>query len=114
MLRTANREFVLARGEARATSIPAGTTVAVATLSAMFDALRIADPETIPGRPRRSRLLALRLRLHQCFGYYINRVQIPHIVKPLLLRANLRRAPGPAGELQRSAQFAASLTVLFD
>ena len=36
------------------------------------------------------------------------------MLKPLLKRANLRRAPGRAGRLRKNGPFAASLTVTFD
>jgi cytochrome P450 len=48
--------------------------------------------------------------LHTCFGQYVNRVQIPGILKPLLQRPGLRRA----GELQFQGPFPSSLAVAFD
>ncbi|MET0792589.1 MAG: cytochrome P450 [Polyangiaceae bacterium] len=114
IIRTTNRDFLLARGEIRTRTIPAGTTVAVATLSAMFDPLRIEAPEEFRLDRSDRDYFHFGYGLHQCFGYHINQVQIPQIVKPLLLRSNLRRAPGSAGVLQKAGPFAASLTVLFD
>ena len=52
--------------------------------------------------------------LHTCFGQYINQVQIPGILKPLLKRKGLRRAAGDAGQLQYSGPFPSSLKVEFD
>jgi len=51
--------------------------------------------------------------LHTCFGQYINRVQIPGILKPLLKKKGLRRADGNAGQLQYSGPFPSSLEVAF-
>jgi len=114
IIRIVNRDFLLARGELRERVIPKGTTVAVATLSAMFDPQRIEAPEEFRVNRSLRDYLHFGYGLHQCFGYHINQVQIPQIVKPLLQRANLRRAAGRAGVLQKSGPFAASLTVLFD
>jgi len=114
ILRTANSDFVLARGEMRARLIPSGTTVAVATLSAMFDASRLEAPEEFRVTRSDRDYFHFGYGLHRCFGYHINQVQIPQIAKPLLQRANLRRAAGSAGVLQKNGPFAASLTVLFD
>ena len=36
------------------------------------------------------------------------------MLKPLLKRENLRRAPGAAGKLRKNGAFAESLTVEFD
>jgi cytochrome P450 len=48
--------------------------------------------------------------LHTCFGQYVNRVQIPGILKPLLRKPGLRRA----GELKYEGPFPSSLPVRFD
>jgi hypothetical protein len=52
--------------------------------------------------------------LHTCFGQYVNRVQIPGILKPLLKRRGLRRAEGPAGELAYAGPFPSGLGVVFE
>jgi hypothetical protein len=36
--------------------------------------------------------------LHGCFGADINRAVLPAILKPLVTRPGLRRAPGEAGQ----------------
>ena len=51
--------------------------------------------------------------LHTCFGQYINQVQIPAILKPLLQCKNLTRAPGPGGQLATTGPFPSSLSVQF-
>jgi len=51
--------------------------------------------------------------LHTCAGQYINRVQIPGILKPLLKQKTLRRADGDAGQLQYSGPFPSGLEVVF-
>jgi cytochrome P450 len=114
MYRHANRAFTLAKGHARATEIPAGATVLVATQSAMFDAQHIDSPQQFQLNRSPRDVLHFGYGLHTCFGQYINRVQIPGILKPLLRRQNLRRADGVAGEYRKAGPLAGSLTVRFD
>ena len=94
----------------RATVIRKGTTVLPATQSAMFDERMVDNPNEFQiGRPA---YLDMRFGygLHTCFGQYVNRVQIPGILKPLLRKPGLRRT----GELQYEGPFPSSLPVRFD
>jgi cytochrome P450 len=113
IFRTANQDYTLGKGASRATSISAGTTVVAATQSAMFDSTRIDDPDTFRVDRPGYAYLHWSYGLHTCFGQYINAVQISKIVKALLLRDDLRRAPGDAGKLQKEGPYAGSLTVAF-
>lgn len=114
IFRTANQDFVLAKGELRATKVPAGATVIASTQSAMFDALRIDDADQFRiDRPLRD-YLHFGYGLHTCFGYHINQLQIPLILKPLLAQKQLRRLDGDAGQLKKSGPFAGELFVAFD
>ncbi|HEU5020487.1 MAG TPA: cytochrome P450 [Bryobacteraceae bacterium] len=106
VFRIASEDYVVAKGTLRATKIPKGTTVLPATQSAMFDECHVEAPhEFRVGRP-----LYLDMHfgygMHTCFGQYVNRVQIPGILKPLL-RRKVRRA----GELQYEGPFPSSLRV---
>jgi cytochrome P450 len=83
-----------------------------ATQSAMFDSKRIDDPETFRVDRPGYAYLHWSYGLHTCFGRYINAVQLPAIVKALLLRG-IRRAPGAAGQLTKSGPYAGSLSVSF-
>ena len=47
--------------------------------------------------------------IHTCFGQYINRVQIPGVLQPLLRRQNLRRASGDACAVRLHRTFPHSL-----
>ena len=51
--------------------------------------------------------------LHQCFGRHINGATLHLMLKPLLRRPNLRRAPGPEGHLTKNGPFAERLVVEF-
>jgi cytochrome P450 len=85
-----------------------------ATQSAMFDELIVDAPNEFRiGRPEYT-YMHFGFGMHTCFGEYINRVQIPGILKPLLKRKALRRTSGDSGRLQYSGPFPSSLRVEFD
>jgi cytochrome P450 len=114
VFRIAAEEYTVAKGKMHATAIPRGASVVAATQSAMFDDRIVDTPnEFRVGRPDYI-YMHFGYGLHACFGQYINRVQIPGILKPLLKRKGLRRAPGDAGQLQYTGPFPSSLGVMFD
>jgi cytochrome P450 len=107
-------DYVVGKGTSHATNVPVGSTVLAATQSAMFD-------ETVVDSPNEFRIdrpdyayMFFGLGLHSCFGQYINRVQIPGILKPVLQRKNLRRAAGANGQLTMTGPYPSSLSVEFD
>ena len=110
MFRVAAEDFTFASGG----SVRKGMQVLVSTQSAMFDPRRIAHANTYdPDRPA-SDFLLFGHGMHWCIGAALARAQITHTLKPLLLRDNLRRAPGRAGRLGKLGPFPADLTVVFD
>ncbi len=108
--RLAAEDYPLAKASFHGTTIPKGTSVIAATQSAMFDERFVDQPNEF--RIDRPEYLSMHFGygLHTCFGQYINRVQIPGILKPLLKRPGLRRA----GDLQYAGPFPSSLLVRFD
>jgi cytochrome P450 len=114
LLRYCAEDYVLAKGNWRATTIKAGTTVFVALQSAMLDGRKV----TAPGEFRTDRpaynYMHYGYGLHTCFGQYINQVQIAKIVKVILKRNNLRRADGPTGQVQNDGAFPAHWVLQFD
>ncbi len=112
--RHAARDTVLAAGTRRKRCIPAGDTVYAAVLPAMF------DPSVFdhPGEFRADRPTATYLHfgygLHTCFGRYVNMIQIPELIAALLPLENLRRAPGPDGEIVYDGPFPDRLLLDFD
>ncbi len=105
---------MIARGTSHETPVAAGDTVLAAFASAMMDPRRVTDPGRFdPHRPA-SNYIHFGYDLHQCFGRHINRATLHMMLKPLLKRANVRRAPGGAGRLVKNGPFAESLTVVFD
>ncbi|MBN9616484.1 MAG: hypothetical protein BGO25_08040 [Acidobacteriales bacterium 59-55] len=114
VFRVAAEEYVVGKGQMHATRIPAGTSVLAATQSAMFDERVVeSSKEFRIDRPAYN-YMHWGVGLHTCFGQYINQVQIPGILKPLLQRGNLRRADGDAGTLKFAGPFPSSLGVQFD
>jgi cytochrome P450 len=114
VFRIAAEEYTVAKDKIHATTIPRGATVIAATQSAMFDERSVDAPNEFRiGRPEYT-YMHFGYGLHTCFGQYINRVQIPGILKPLLKKKGLRRTAGDAGHLQYSGSFPSSLGVMFD
>ncbi len=106
-------DVVLARGTRAETAIKAGSQVLAALASAMMDPRRISHPRTFdPGRPD-SDYMHFGFGLHECFGRHINRATLHLMIKPLLAREGLRRAPGAEGRLRKNGPFAERLVVEF-
>jgi cytochrome P450 len=100
--RRAVRKTTIARGSWRARSIPAGTMVLASNLSAMFDPIQVQHANRFwPQRPWYDYIL-WGYGMHTCAGAYINRALLPVMLRPLLCQANLRRAPGAAGQIDRA------------
>ena len=110
VFRVAAEDYRVAKGSLHGTTIPKGTSVIAATQSAMFDERKVDQPNAF--RIDRPEYLNLHFGygLHTCFGQYVNRVQIPGILKPLLKCPGLRRA----GTLQYDGPFPSSLPVSLD
>ena len=113
VLRRATRDFVAGRGHWYETIIPKGTTVMAATQSAMFDEHLFPDPTEFRIDRDQFNFLVFGSGQHTCFGQYVVRAMIPRMLKPLLCRSDLRRAPGAAGKLQMQGIQAGSLTLTF-
>ncbi|HEX5183690.1 MAG TPA: cytochrome P450 [Allosphingosinicella sp.] len=113
--RRALRDASVAEGRLRARRIKAGTMVMASNLSAMFDPLAIPSPNSFrTDRPWETYIL-WGYGLHACFGAYLNRANLPAILKPLLAKTNLRRADGAAGQIDDAGTpFPVHLHLLFD
>lgn len=105
--------FVLASGTRHATPIRKGLRVLAATQSAMFDSRRIPKPWRFdPARPE-SHSMVFGYGLHRCLGAAIASAVLPAILKPLLRRPTLARAPGTAGRRRFYGIFPESLSVTY-
>lgn len=114
MPRLVTRATVIANGTKRARSVPAGSSVLAASASAMMDPRRVVDPWRFDPRRLAHEYLHYGFGLHECFGRQINRATLHRMIKPLLRRSRLRRAPGALGRLTKQGVFAERLVVLFD
>ena len=108
------QDWTIAKGTKHEKLVPAGSTVLAAFASAMRDGRRVPDPERFNPRRLPHEYIHFGYDLHQCFGIHINNATLHLMLKPLLKRQNLRRAPGAAGKLRKNGAFAESLTVEFD
>lgn len=97
VVRLCERDHLLAAGTARETLIPAGTVVFACTASAMFDEPAVPNPETFnPDRPAFS-YLHFGHGHHTCLGKHIAGVQVPEVIRRVLLRRDVRLLPPPEG-----------------
>ena len=112
--RIALADAVIAAGTRRARKVAKGTALAVAMSSAMMDDRRVPEPRRFDPRRPDEAYIHFGHGLHTCFGIHINKAVLPLMLKPLLRRPNLRRAPGRAGRLRKQGPFAVSLHVMYD
>jgi cytochrome P450 len=114
VFRNTAEDYVVARDSPHATLIPKGMQVLAATQSAMFDERHVDSPNEFRIDRPAYQAMMWGYGLHTCFGQYVNQVQIPGVLKPLLARTNLRRAAGDAGQIAYSGPFPTRLGVEFD
>lgn len=114
IFRIANEDYVIASGSMRSKKIKKGTKVLVALQSAMLDGRELDDPKSFRLDRPDYQYMHFGYGMHTCFGQYINMVQIPMIVKPLLRCKNLRRAAGEEGKVRYQNSFPVNLHLEFD
>lgn len=95
------------------TVIKKGQLVMALSFSAMFDERRVDSPNDFRIDRPATDYLHFGTGMHECFGRYISRALIPLVLKPVLRQVDLRRADGPAGQLQMDGPFPSSLVVKF-
>ena len=114
LVRQAAEDYVVAAGCWRAHRIRQGATVVAAIRSAMHDGRRVPHPESFMADRRPYQYLHFGYGLHTCFAMHINLALLPLMLKPVLKRAQLKRADGPDGHLSKRGVFADRLVVTFD
>jgi cytochrome P450 len=112
--RVATKDTAIATGTRRAVKVPKGAKVFVAFSSAMMDERRVPEPKTFNPRRLPHEYIHFGYGLHQCFGIHMNLALLPLMLKALLKRPGLRRAPGSAGHLSKRGAFADRLVVHYD
>ncbi|MEM7160504.1 MAG: cytochrome P450 [Myxococcota bacterium] len=111
VLRITTDDFLVGRDRWYARTVPKGTTVMIATRSAMFDESLFSNPDDFMIDRNEYNFLLYGSGIHACFGKYIASALIPRMLMPLLSRENLRRAQGDAGTLQMQGVQAKSMTL---
>ena len=114
MPRVAVEDGVIAAGTGRERKVAKGSALIVGISSAMMDDRRLPEPERFDPHRLPHEYIHFGYSHHTCFGIHINKAVLPLMLKPLLKRQNLRRAPGKAGRLSKHGPFADQLTVLYD
>ena len=113
--RRATRDTIIAPNTFRAVKVPQSSMVLAANLSAMFDRLKIDEPNSFRTDRPSDNYMLWGDGLHTCFGAQMNLVLIPAILKPLLRQKGLRRIPGAAGQIDNDGTpFPAHLWLEFD
>jgi len=112
--RYTSRNATIAKGTRRERLVKAGTVVMPATLSAMFDAEAVQNPNDFDTtRPHRD-YLVFGHGIHLCIGAEIARIQIGESLRALFGKENLRRVRGSAGRMSSIGAYPESLKVDFD
>jgi cytochrome P450 len=109
------KDYRVAAGTLRAATIKAGTVVLVSTRSAMRDGRELKRASSFRTDRPRYHYMHLGYGLHTCLGDQVSEVQVPMVIKALLLKKNLRRATGSAGQIDfKRGPFPESFSVQFD
>jgi cytochrome P450 len=111
IIRHCAADFRLARGTDRETLIVAGTTTYASTLSAMFDSSVLLSPHEFRTDRPWEHYVHFGHGMHRCFGERFNRVIVPEAIRALLLRPNVQRTGGHAGQIQYEGPFPTRLLV---
>lgn len=115
VMRQCTEPYRIASGAWRTKKIETGRVVLVATRSAMKDGREIPQRRKFRLDRPDYHYMHLGYGNHRCLGDHVSMVQVPEIVKRLLLRPNLRRAPGEAGHIDMNGgPFPESFSVCFD
>ncbi len=113
VFRIAKEDYTVAAGYFRSKKIKKGTSVLALTESAMFDGRKVKSPRDFKLDRPSYQYMQFGYGMHTCFGYHINLIQIPIIVKNLLKCDNLQRAAGKEGQLKIQGSFPVSMTMEF-
>jgi cytochrome P450 len=112
--RRALRDVTIARSTLREKTIPKGTMVFAATLSAGFDGLDVPEPSVFRSNRPAHLYTTWGHGMHNCFGEAINLALIPAILKPVLKRHGLRYADGVTGIDMGQTPFPVHMPLAFD
>ncbi|PHZ83841.1 cytochrome P450 [Paremcibacter congregatus] len=115
IFRRAAEDHTLAAGTLRQREIPKGCFVFAANLSAMFDPWVIPSPGRFDLSRSPDQYILWGGGIHKCFGEQISRTVMPVFLKEILKLPNLKRASGPAGQMDNAGTpFPQHLTITFE
>lgn len=109
--RIAMQDHRLAGGTLRAKTIRQGEKVMVLTQSAMMDGRAVKSPKKFSLDRPFCDYMPFGYGMHTCFGQYINLVQIPAILKPILKCQTVERAEGEKGKVKSNGPFPTDLYI---
>ncbi len=89
MFRQTSREYTIAQGTGRETTIPALTNVLALTQSAMFDDRAFEAPDEFRAGRNWYHYFTFGFGAHECLGKYVGMVMIPEIVRQMVLQPGL-------------------------
>lgn len=112
--RYAARDAYIAKGTSRERLIKQGTTVMPSTLSAMFDADAVANPDEFQPKRAHRDYLVYGHGIHLCIGVEVARVQIGESLRALFQKKGVRRMAGKAGKMTRLGAFPETLRIAFE
>ena len=112
VLREALSDYRIARGTLRSTKIRRGESVMALTQSAMMDGWVLDKPGEFSLERPFEHYMTFGYGMHRCFGFYINLVQLPAILKPILKKRHLARAAGEDGRTQHRGPFPTQLNIV--
>jgi cytochrome P450 len=114
LFRFCEQNTTLAEGTPRETPIPARTIVFALTASAGFDSAVLPDPESFQLKRPAFTQLHFGYGHHTCLGKYIGLVQVPEVIRRILLRPNVRLLPPPEGVIDfKGGPFPEQFTIAF-
>ncbi|MGK7918277.1 MAG: cytochrome P450 [Prochloraceae cyanobacterium] len=99
VFRLCEEDYTLASGTPRETVIPAQSIVFACTASAMFDAVELQNPETFSIERPSHHYMHFGYGEHICLGKYVSLVEIPEVVKQVLLRPGVKLLEGDQGKI---------------
>ncbi|MDV6343309.1 cytochrome P450 [Nitrosomonas sp. Is37] len=99
VVRICAEPYTIAAGSTRAVTVQPGMVVLASIASAMHDENELVHPNEFRTDRPDYHYMHLGYGHHRCLGDHISKVQVPEIMKRLLLRKGLRRSPDDLGRL---------------
>ena len=99
--REASHATVVVEDDGRRVPVAEGARVFVSFVGAARDPARFPDPDAVNPRRDPNSYIHYGLGPHACLGRAASQIAITEMFRVLFRKRNLRRAPGPAGELKK-------------